>query len=102
MEYGPDEQKIVLQCLREHMPFPDFIKNAPELGVGLQLFFTAFTDLSTTRNMGMDEGPISWAAIQEYIRWAQLDDDQAEALHFHVRGMDVAYLKFRGRKHEGH
>lgn len=100
LEYGPDETLIIQQCLREHLPFPDFIQNAPQLKEGLQLFLTAFIDLSTTRAVGMDEGPISWAAIQEYIRWLCLDADQSEAMHLHIRGMDAAYLKFRGRGNE--
>lgn len=77
-----------------HMPIPESIQNAPELEIGLHLYFTAWVALSTCRSYGMSAGPIPWLAIHEYANQLDLSDDQREALHYHIPIMDTVYHDF--------
>lgn len=86
------------------MPIPKKIQNAPELLLGLQLFYMAFLDLSSSRLMGMEEGYIPWGAIQEYGCHLELSEDQMEDLHYHVFHLDQArasHSKRKGDKADG-
>jgi hypothetical protein len=55
-------------------------------------------DLIASRQMGMSAGPIWWTTIQEYGEKHNCDVDQIEAMHSHVKDMDLAYLKQMGKK----
>lgn len=98
MEQGQHEKTIIEQCVRNRMPLPQAIANAPVLELGLDLFYIAFTDLSTCRAIGMAEGPIPWTAVQAYCDELLLDGDQREDMFFYIREMDAAYLKHRSSK----
>lgn len=65
---------------------------APELRMGLELYYGAFWDLSTCRPLGMSEGPISWLSIDAYATARGLDAEQRDDLQHHIRAMDRAYL----------
>lgn len=80
------------------MPLPDAIANAPELWLGLDLFFIAFQDLSTCRSQGYGEGPIGWVSIAEYCAVHEIEGEQFEDMLFHIQHMDAAYLKYRASK----
>jgi hypothetical protein len=95
LEQGPQEQWIIEQSVRKRMPLPKAILNAPELWMGLELFYTAFMDLTTCRPLGMSEGPIPWTAIVQYCDRNGIEDEQREDMFFHLRSMDTAYLKHR-------
>jgi hypothetical protein len=41
----------------------------------------------------MSVGPIWWTAVQEYCDKLGLDSEQQEAMHFHIKAMDLAYMK---------
>lgn len=76
------------------MPFPDKIQNAPELGLGLELYYGAFLDLNSCRPMGMGGVyPIPWTSIKEYATVYEFDEDQTEALFFLIRHMDKAFIE---------
>lgn len=98
LEQGPTEQSIIQQCVKSRLPLPDAIANAPELDLGLDLYFNAFMDLTTCRQLGMAEGPIPWTAIRHYCDEHDLDGEQRDDLFFHVRELDNVYLKFRSAK----
>lgn len=87
--------------MRESLPLPERIANAPELQMGLSLFFEAFFDLHTTRTVGLEQGPIPWPAVEEYAQRLGLDEGQREELHVYVRAMDNAYLEWSRAKAEG-
>lgn len=93
------EKKILEQCYRERLPIPDKIANAPDLYLGLDLYYSAFLDLSTCRSRGFGElGEIPWTAT---LRWAEvheLDEEQRDSLFHHIRAMDDVYLKFQAKK----
>jgi hypothetical protein len=80
------------------MPLPQAIANAPELELGLDLFFVAFMDLTTCRAIGMAEGPIPWTAVRDYCDELLLEGDQREDMFHHIREMDTVYLKHRAKK----
>ena len=86
------------QCFREGLPLPERIANAPALGLGLEIFYIGFHDLSSSRSVGMDIGPISWQTINDYCRSLDLPEEQALAMHFHVGKMDAAFLEYRRKK----
>jgi hypothetical protein len=99
LEQGPTEKTIIEQCIRQRMPLPDRIKNAPSLNLGLDLFYLAFLELNSCRALGYgSEGPVPWLAIKDFCAFYNIVDEQCEDLFFHVQRLDQAYLEFRNRK----
>lgn len=96
MEQGQVEKKIIEQCMRENLPLPDKIANAPVLLEGLDLYYEAFQNLVGDR--GSAELPISWLAIHTYCRQFDLSEEQEQAMHHHIKEMDSVYLKVREKK----
>ena len=86
------------QCLREGIPFPDKIANAPDLIMGLELFYLAFMALSDSRQIGMGVGPISWKTIHDYCVAYGIEGEQKEEMHYHIKEMDRAYMEYQSRK----
>lgn len=85
--------------MRENRPLPDRIQNAPSLWPGLELYYTAFMDLMSTRQIGFSGiGPIGWDKIQLYARECGMDADQTEALHNHIQAMDSHYMAYYNKK----
>ena len=84
--------------MREGLPLPERIKNAPTLEIGLELFYTAFFELGTCRQLGMAEGPIPWTAIDIYCNSYTIVSEQREDMHMFIRSMDNAYLKYQESK----
>jgi hypothetical protein len=80
------------------MPLPEAIKNAPEMEFGLELFFAAFSDLSTCRTTGMSEGPIPYSFIVDYAEMYDIVGEQRDDLLYHVRKLDNAYLEYQSKK----
>lgn len=81
------------------MPLPERIANAPELYLGLELYYAAFMDLTTCRGQGYGtEGPISWLVIAEYADRNEIEGEQREDLFYHIQHLDAAYLEFKGKK----
>lgn len=78
-------------------PYPKVIADAPELLVGLELFYEAFYDLTSCRG-GMGDGPIPWTAIEEYCNQTGIYDEQRERMHEYMRGMDNAFLEHHRKK----
>lgn len=87
--------------MRERRPLPPAIANAPELQMGLELYYGAFLDLMTCRTMGMGPGPIPWTAINQYARAYDYSEEQEEDLQFYVSRMDQAYLEAVAKKQPG-
>lgn len=91
---GPTEQYILEQAVKQRLPVPQKIENAPDLFLGLGLYYTAFWELTTCRSLGASGiGPISWLSIQQYATMMGFDEDQTEELHFYVASMDATYVK---------
>lgn len=81
--------------MRERLPLPDRMQNAPSLLLGLHIYYQAFLDLTSCRMLGLSEGPIPWLATQQYCDMLKLDDEMRDDMHYHIREMDNAYLKYR-------
>lgn len=89
------EKAIVEQAYRYRMPIPDKIKNAPMLYAGLDLFYIAFMDLTTCRQLGYGAvGPIDWLSVHYYCEAYGLKGEQREDMFFFVSQMDGEYLKW--------
>src|SRR5690606_27200047 len=98
VEHRPEDIEFILKnCMQTGMPIPDFIKNAPELMPGLEVFLEAFWDLSTCRQIGMGLGPIPWTSVQEYCRINGGGEDFNRDIHYHVRQLDIAYLEWANK-----
>lgn len=73
------------------------ISKAPDLNIGLEMYWQAFWDLTTCRQIGMGVGPIPWTSVQEYSILLELDEEQTDDLHYHIAVMDNEYLKWVNR-----
>ncbi len=80
------------------MPLPKAIQNAPELELGLDFFYVAFLELSSCRQIGMEEGPIPWTAIDTYCFRFELESEMRDDMFHFVRSLDNEYLRFRKSK----
>ena len=84
------------------MPLPERIQNAPDLFLGLDLFYMAFMNLSSCRSQGGygSEGPIGWLQINEYCFVHGIIGEQRDDLFYHVQRLDQAYLEYKTKKLE--
>ena len=95
-----DELRIIKQCFQTRRQLPEFIRNAPELHLGLELFYTAFFDLTGDRHIGMGPGPIPWSAMVAYASINGLDEGETDDLLYFLRKMDHEYLRYHQRRME--
>lgn len=73
------------------MPLPPAIQNAPVLFRGLELFFVAFLDLVSERQVTMaGMTPIPWTAIDRYCEANEIYGEQREDVFYFVRKLDQA------------
>lgn len=98
MEQGAVEKKILDQCMREGLQLPKKIREAPELEFGLAFYYNAFLDLSPERPVGFGEAPIPASVVRNYGKSLDLDEEEMEDLVFHIRAMDLEYLKYKQKK----
>ena len=84
--------------MRERLPLPERIANAPQLQLGLELYYDAFWELGSCRVSGWSAGPIPWVAINDYAEAFEFDEEQREALTYYTRRLDQAYLMFHAPK----
>jgi hypothetical protein len=100
MEMGQAEQRMIRECYRRKKPLPERIQNAPDLLVGLELTFDAFTELNTCRQTGWSAGPIPSWCIDDYAERLDLDAEETEDLLYLIRMMDQAFLKHIAAKNK--
>jgi hypothetical protein len=91
LQQGQVEQIIIKQCLQENIPFPDPIANAPDLLLGLSLYYLAFLEMSNSRGISMTLGPIPWYVINQYCESYGIA--QKEEMHYHINAMDSVFLE---------
>jgi hypothetical protein len=80
------------------MPLPERIKNAPELFIGNELYYEAFSQLTSSRQVGMGLGPVPTLAIIEWGLVNNLDADQREDLLWFIPRLDAKYLEWANKK----
>lgn len=87
--------------VRGHMPrLPARVENAEYVRDGLELYWTAYTELTTCRPQSMGGcPPIPWTAVATYAQIHGFDDDQLNDLVYFVRRLDDTYAKWY-EKHE--
>lgn len=90
MDQGPTEKTILTRCIRENLPYPKSIAEAPELDFGNALYYVAFNDLASCRLF--ENGMIPWTAIQSYANENELYGEQRELLFEVMREMDAWYM----------
>lgn len=96
---GPMEQDIIKQAVRTGQPIPDRIANAPNLTLGLELYFQAFFDLDSERGIGFGAvSRIPFSSIVEYCRAYDFSMDEMEDLIRIIRDMDLAYIHYFSEK----
>lgn len=78
--------------MRYGQPLPDRIREAPELHLGLNLFYTGFLDLTSERQLGLGLGPIPTIAILEYCHMRGIKGEQAEDFLWLIKRLDKKYL----------
>lgn len=66
--------------------------------MGLELYYDAFWDLNSCREVGFGLGPIPWTSIKDYAITFEFDTEQFEDLYYFVRSMDDVYMKFHAPK----
>ncbi len=98
MGQGKTEAKIIEQARKMGMPLPDMIANKPELGAGLELYWKAFVELSSDRQISMAEGPIPWISINMWACRHGIFGDDFDRFVAVIRGLDEAYLKKQSKK----
>lgn len=83
------------------MPLPDKIANKPEIKTGLELYWKAFQDLSSDRDVGMGVGPIPWSAMSTWGARNHIRGDDFERLVLVLRGLDSIYMDKQSKKSKG-
>ncbi len=83
------------------MPLPEKIANKPTIGVGLDLYWRAFQDLSSDRDVGMGVGPIPWSAMSAWGARNRIRGDDFERLVLVLRGLDSIYMDKQSKKSKG-
>lgn len=67
----------------------------PELLVGLDVYFFAYQDLLSERQIGMGVGPIPWHCIHAWAVVNGITDlDEIDVLIHHVRALESADREF--------
>lgn len=81
------------------MPIPAKFRDAPELFAGIEVFYNAFMDMTSCRDLGFGQiGPISWLTVQRYCEVYGIEGEQREDMFYHVGRMDRAYLEHLEKK----
>lgn len=94
LEQGPTEKAILLACARDRTPVPMRIQNAPELMIGLEIYYVAFLNLTTCRT----DGVISWKIIDDYADRIGFSEEQREDLFYFIPYLDAVYQNHREAK----
>lgn len=97
LQQGANEAKIIEQAQKLGMPLPEKIKNKPKLRIGLNLYWRAFLDCSSDREMGMAEGPLPWTSMNEWAIRYDIVGDEFDRLVLLLRAMDSVYLDTRNK-----
>lgn len=83
------------------MPLPDRIQNAPELYLGLEVFYNGFLELTSCRQIGHGLGPIPSLAILEYCLVNGIEGEQREDFIWFIQRLDQKYLDWSKARGSG-
>lgn len=89
------EAQIRKDCDRFGEPLPKRIAERPELFLGLALYYNAWHDLDSERQVNdAGVGRIPITAMLTYAKAFGLSTDQTSDLCRYLRQMDAAYIKY--------
>lgn len=92
-EHGHVEQGFLRQATQQNGPVPEFILNAPQLGVGLEFLYNSYIKLSTCRPSSFAGiSRIPWTAISQYCHDYKIYDEEREDFEFVIDKIEEAYL----------
>jgi len=80
--------------MRFGLPLPDRIQNAPELNLGLELFYIGFLELTSCRQVGMGIGPITNLSMMDYCDRNGIVGEQREDFLWILPRLDHKYLEW--------
>lgn len=101
LEQSKTEELILKQVMRDKLPMPKKIAEAPQLRFGLEIYYAAFMDLTMSRSTtGFGVGSIPWHVINEYAKVYEYDEEQREDLHFYLGRMDTAFQEHMEKKNK--
>lgn len=83
------------------VPLPAWATDCPELALGEGFYLSAFTDLSSCREVGFGIGPIPWRDAIHYAQFKGLDDELTELFWVVISAMDSAYLAWASKEKPG-
>ena len=82
------------------MPLPDTVANKPRLRVGLDIYWRAFWECSTNRDIGMAEGPIPWSVVDRWASRHGIEGEDFDRLVLIIKAMDSVYIEERTKSHK--
>jgi hypothetical protein len=97
LTHGTSEETILKQAKMGGQPIPDFIKNKPELDVGLDVYLQAYFDLYSERTHSFGPAGIPTTSMLLYASAFNFDDEQTDDLVYFLRKMDAENLKRVGK-----
>jgi hypothetical protein len=78
---------------------PDRIANAPEVQLGLDLFWNGFANLTSCRGSAYNsEGPIPWVAMRDYCEDYDIRGEQRMDFYHLIAEMDKVFLDHKAKK----
>jgi hypothetical protein len=95
---GSKDVEIVIQAIRQGLPVPRRIAEAPDLLPWLRFEFEAFFELITCSN---DGGVIPWTAINAYAQaYGMTSEEDIYRFTKLMRAMDKVYVAYRNKKRD--
>lgn len=85
-------------CMKQGAALPPAIANAPTLDDGLEIFYAAFLELESTRQIGMAMGPIPRWAITIYCSEYGFDADLRQDMYDLVGLLDRTYMEHANKE----
>lgn len=98
---------MIEAAVKRRQPIPEVIAQAPSLLEGLELYYEAFSELSTCRgtpDFNGNVGPIPWTALDAYGLRHGFEGEAFDYLCRMVRALDdcfIAYMAERRDKGRG-
>jgi len=66
--------------------------------LGLELYYSGFVDLTSTRSVGFSLGPISLLKMIEYCEAVEIEGEQREDFLWLVSRLDAKYLDWSANR----
>ena len=100
LEHGESEANVIKGCFASKQPLPQFVKDAPELFFGLEVYIDSFWKLSRDRSSGMGPGPIPYSSLLNFAENLDLLEEDVEDFCYLLMEMDTEFLAYASEKAE--